>query len=436
MRKYVLFFFLFIIYLSSFSSEKARIASQEKPQPVKTTVIKTDSGWQLLRDGKPYYINGVGGHGYLQKAKEYGANSIRTWSTTNLKDHLDSAYRHGLTVCVGLWAQHERHGFDYDDEAAVAKQLKQFTALVKKYKGHPAILMWGIGNEVDLFYTNTNVWYAIQDIAKMVHEVDPYHPTMTVTAGIKEADVKLISERCPDIDILGINTYGGITALPQQVRDYGWKGPYVVAEWGPHGHWEVEKTKWGAPIEQTSGQKADAYEQAYQVITGDKEKCIGSYVFVWGNKQETTPTWYGLFLNTGEESEVMDRLVKGWSGKTRSNQAPRIKGTIEFNNSGGLLNTRYLQGAVIKASVNVTDPDGDPLTYKWVVMPESTDIKAGGDFEETPDPIEGLIVEQEGGKVVLNTPEKPGSYRLFMYAFDGNGNVATANVPFYIDTNQ
>lgn len=407
--------------------------AQEKELPIKTTLEKTDAGWQLLRNGEPYYVKGVGGNGYLHKANQYGANSMRTWSTTNLKDYLDSAQANNLTVCVGLWVGHERHGFDYDDEEAVAKQLKKFTALVKKYKDHPSILMWGIGNEVDLFYKNTKVWYAIQDIAKMIHETDPNHPTMTVTAGIDEAEVKLINERCPDIDILGINTYGGITALPKQVRDYGWEGPYMVTEWGPRGHWEVAKTSWDAPIEQTSTQKADAYETAYKIISNDKEKCIGSYVFVWGNKQETTPTWYGLFLNTGEENEVMDRLIKAWSGKEPENHAPHIAGSIEFNNDGSNDAIIYKQGDVIEASVIVTDADNDPLKYKWVIMPESQDIKAGGDFEEAPEPIEGLITKQENGKVIFNSPEKAGPYRLFMYAFDGNNNVATANLPFYIN---
>ena len=46
--------------------------------------------------------------------------------------------------------------------------------------------MWAIGNEVDLFYNNFRVW-DVEEIAKMIKEIDPYHPTMTVTAGIDPA---------------------------------------------------------------------------------------------------------------------------------------------------------------------------------------------------------------------------------------------------------
>ncbi|MDB2613231.1 hypothetical protein N9Y89_00135 [bacterium] len=39
-------------------------------------IVKKDNGYQLLRGGEPYYVKGVGGLEYLEKAKEYGANSF------------------------------------------------------------------------------------------------------------------------------------------------------------------------------------------------------------------------------------------------------------------------------------------------------------------------------------------------------------------------
>ena len=50
-----------------------------------------------------------------------GANSVRTWSTDGAGDILDEAPRHGLTVTVGIWLGHERHGFDYGNAEAVAR---------------------------------------------------------------------------------------------------------------------------------------------------------------------------------------------------------------------------------------------------------------------------------------------------------------------------
>ena len=39
---------------------------------------------------------------------------------------------------------------DYNNEYAVKGQIEYLKNEVLKYKDHPALLVWGIGNEVDL----------------------------------------------------------------------------------------------------------------------------------------------------------------------------------------------------------------------------------------------------------------------------------------------
>jgi hypothetical protein len=46
--------------------------------------------------------------------------------------------------------------------------------------------------------------------------------------------------------------------------------------------------------------------------------------------------------------------------------------------------------------------------------------------------MEGLLRPGERGAAVLKAPEAEGAYRLFVYVTDGNNNVATANLPFYV----
>ncbi len=76
---------------------------------------------------------------------------------------------------LGLWVQHERHGFDYNNKVKVKSQLDNFRKEVNKYKNHPSLLIWVIGNEYELNYTNTKVWAAVNDIDKMIHEEDVNH---------------------------------------------------------------------------------------------------------------------------------------------------------------------------------------------------------------------------------------------------------------------
>jgi len=92
--------------------------------PAQTVELSKKGGkFQLLRDGKPYSIRGVGGDTQLSELAAAGGNSIRTWSAKGLESLLDKAHKNGLSVCVGMWLGHERHGFDYQNEAAVLKQL-------------------------------------------------------------------------------------------------------------------------------------------------------------------------------------------------------------------------------------------------------------------------------------------------------------------------
>ena len=95
----------------------------------------------------------------------------------------------------------------------------------------------------------------------------------------------------------------------------------MITEWGPTGWWERPKTSWGAPVEQTSSQKCTVIERRYLQNILEPEACMGSFVFLWGQKEERTPTWFGLFVESGVEGlpldgqptpavEVMERLWK------------------------------------------------------------------------------------------------------------------------------
>ena len=110
--------------------------------------------------------------------------------------------------------------------------------------------------------------------------------------------MNLVKTRAPDLDFLSFQMYYDIINLPKYLREAAWDKPYIVTEWGATGHWECGKTAWGAPIENDSTTKADLYEKRFRaVIESDQKLCLGSYVFLWGNKQERTPTWYGMFLD-------------------------------------------------------------------------------------------------------------------------------------------
>jgi hypothetical protein len=399
-------------------------------QPVKVKVEATKDGYTLVRNYKPYFIKGAGGTSYTDRLAQYGGNSIRTWGTRDGQKVLDDAQKLGLTVTMGLDVARERHGFNYDDTAAVHKQLEHLRQEVIKYRNAPALLIWGIGNELNLDYKNPKVWNAVNEIAEMIHREDPNHPVTTMLAGVNNQVVAYIKERCPAIDLLSVQVYGGLASVPKQLRDAGWERPYMVTEWGPTGHWEGPQTPWKASVEETSSEKAAVYKSRYEASVKQDKHCLGSYVFLWGQKQERTPTWYGLYTETGEESEVVDVMQYLWTGSYPKNRAPHLSSFLVDGKKA--TDGVYLQpGKTYPIALAVQDPDRDVLTTRWELLPESTDLKQGGDHESRPQPIPGLVTGT-GRQTSLKVPEKEGAYRLFVYVTDGHNNVATANIPFYV----
>lgn len=416
-------------------------AAEPKPQAGQTAKVEVrhlGDRYQLTVNGQPFYVRGAGlEFGNQEKLAAHGGNSFRTWRTENGQASgqavLDRALRNGLFVTMGLEVARERHGFDYNDPAAVARQLAEIKAEVLKYRNHPAMLLWGIGNELNLNAKNPKVWDAVNEISKMIHEVDPNHPTMTMLAGIWPELIREIKARAPDLDLIGIQSYADIVNLPKYLRESNWTGPYLVTEWGATGHWEVGKTQWDAPLENDSTTKADWYLKRYQaVIEPDQKQCLGSYVFLWGQKQERTPTWYGMFLESGEETATVDTMHFIWNGAWPANRSPRL---VRFTLDGKTAtdNVRLKPGQKVAARAEIQDPDRDTLAYSWEVMDESTATTTGGDFEHRPKGYKELVAPANKAEVTLTAPARAGGYRLFVYGLDGKGHAAHANIPFLVE---
>lgn len=390
---------------------------------------KTDTGWQLLRDGKPYFIRGAGGNTGLKEMVAAGANSLRTWGSDDIDDLLDEAHALDLSVSVGIWLGHERHGFDYNDEAQVKAQLENARKAVMRYKDHPAVLLWGVGNEMEGFDTGDNptIWKAVNDIASMIKELDPAHPTMVVTAEIGGERISNIEKYGSAIDIHGINSYGGSASIPERYRTKGATKPYILTEFGPPGEWEVTKNDWGAAYELTSTEKAQRYKNIYQQgVLSTPDLALGSYVFIWGYKMEATATWFGMFLPDGSPLAAVDVMTEMWSGQPPKNLAPVIKPLIVKGD------TQLDPGTELEVMSEISDSEAGEVNVRWVLRRELQGEQIGGDYRAMIPDIEDAIIESRTDRAVIRMPEEPGPYRLFLYAYDDTGKAATANVPLLV----
>jgi hypothetical protein len=159
--------------------------------------------------------------------------------------------------------------------------------------------------------------------------------------------------------------------------------------------------------------------------------CLGGYAFVWGQKQERTPTWYGMFIKSGEASATVDELTKYWTGKYPDNRAPQVD-SLKLEGKNAVENVYVKPGVAITAKVFAVDPDNDPLTFQWFILSEVKVRSAGGAHEAEPEKVTMDILSDNYMELVFKSPAAEGEYRLFCYAFDGNNKVGTANFPFYV----
>jgi hypothetical protein len=389
--------------------------------------------WELLVNGRPFYVRGAGlEKGDVEQLAARGGNAFRTWRSDEGKALLDRAKRNGLFVALGLDVRPERHGFDYGDTAAVAKQLEGLRAQVRRFRGHPALLAWVVGNELNLEGKDPRVWDAVEQAARMIHAEDPDHPVLTTLAGFDPKVVAEVMARAPSLDLVGIQLYGDIVQLPKQLAASGWSKPYIVTEWGPTGHWESPKTPWDAPVEQDSTRKAAGLLSRYRnVIAADTRQGLGSFVFLWGQKQERTPTWYGLFLPGGESTAGVDAMHHAWTGAWPANRAPAIT-PMQLDGHGAEEGVVLAPGQAVHARVDVRDPDGDAVDLRWTLREETRATTIGGDREDVPATVPTRNAKPDGSGLRFTAPRAPGDYRLFVEVRDGQGHAAHANLPFRV----
>lgn len=394
--------------------------------------------WSLYRNKKPYFIKGAHGSTHLDWLKQMGGNSFIAYEKELSDSLLNLADSLALTVSVVLDVGPVRFPKNnYRDPVFVMNQRNRIKQVVKKYYNHPAILFWIVGNELHLVKRKNRIlWKEVNEISKMIHSIDPYHPTTTVIAAYPTKSYETVQLKLftPDIDFLSVAMYDG-ARLRRESESYVWgiNGPFLVTEWAGKPYWAYQRTEWDAIIEQNSTKNtAEFYHNYYLIFEQNKEKCMGGYVFFWGQKQERTHTVFSLILDDKYKTQIFEGLQDLWSGTNPDNWCPRID---TFFIEGYMPENHYMEReSEYTAIIKSHDPDHDPLLIKWELRTEGYYRgKTGGEPERITDIIsmsDTLLPYKENFS--FKTPEKEGQYRLFVYVYDDHDYVATANIPLYV----
>lgn len=385
--------------------------------------------WALEVNGKPFYVKGVGvgaavgrgGEDYLKLAQELGANAVRTWGTDQgTQSYLDTALKYGLMVDAGIWLNYvsETGECSYiNDTGYKEKKIKEITDYVTRFKDHPALLMWNVGNEAIYFTKDEKEKISLskflEEMVQLVHKLDPNHPVLYTSADVTA--IPYIEKYVPSLDIFGMNIYGSIRVSNTKWDKSTLNIPYIVTEYGPLGPWAVKKDKNGISIEQPEQAKAASYRNMTHEIMNFKGYNLGGFVFHLGETSQESLTWWNLNYKMLKKPSFWE-IYKIYRGGRPLNLPPRIT-RFELSKIN-----KISPGETINISAEASDNDSNPLDYSFTLTTAYEGILRYYVNEEVP-----AKFVCEGIKFKLVAPDKKGLYRVYLIVNDGNGNVAAAN---------
>jgi hypothetical protein len=250
--------------------------------------------------------------------------------------------------------------FDWvNDEAGKQKQMDAALTVVAKYKDHPAVLCWGIGNEVTLNIATEpeKVAYAkyLQKICVEVKKLDPKHPVASVSAWT--TDWQYWRDYVPAIDLYGANVYGySVYALPGELKRLNITKPFFLGEFGAMGEWEAKADANDVKGEPSDKEKYEIFANAW---TGVKEKSgpqfIGGFMFNFGDELNFAGEWLNFFCGDAFRPSYWGAR-KAFTGKDPVNYPPAIETFIIRDPLAA-----HPAKSWVDARVDATDKEGKSL---------------------------------------------------------------------------
>lgn len=253
-------------------------------------VVKV-SGRHVLVGDKPYLIKGVcynpvskGSHQRnfdqldrdLLLMKEAGINAVRVYSPIDDKAVLDKFAAADIRVITG---------FGYNQNGYFDILSGSFIDYVEKYKSHPAILFWELGNEYNYhpewFDGDIINWYtALNDAAAQIHRIDPSHPAATAHGELPDSLALAIS---PEVDIWGMNVYRWDS--PEEIF-HQWRAesdkPMYLSEAGADSYMAVSRDGYDEGENQRA--QANAVKHILHDVFQNTDVCSGVALFSFADE--------------------------------------------------------------------------------------------------------------------------------------------------------
>ncbi len=249
-----------------------------------------------------------------------GVNTITGWDSDKGYEQdkfdeltLDTANQFGIGVVLPIYMPPDA---DYTDPVTVSALTDYARTKVLRFRNHPAVRMWGVGNEVmnnmatsDTYQPFLNAYMGIIDA---VHQLDPNHPVIYREA--EDDYVPLIVQTLQASGdmrpwfLYGENIYDK-PAGPVLDRwpTYGLDRPLFVSEFGTEGR--------------TPADRAAGYASMWRDIRGHADWVAGGAPYAWTTAgPEPTDNKWGLMDKNGWPVDgTFNALQQLWRADPRSN---------------------------------------------------------------------------------------------------------------------
>ena len=293
-----------------------RTPPAERVGPTEVGITRDATGFIYRVNGQPESVRGMGYNPQMTSLSvqdrravlerdfaamhSVGVNTVFGWEPAEFDGLLlDVADQYGLGVAVPYDIDFTA---DLTDPAVRAAARAEVLSLVERYRQHPALRMWAVGNEV-LQRTVPPTWCSpesfddasvarARSLARFILELtdavqtDPHHPVIyreseeSYTSWLTEAWAEIPAER-PWL-IYGVNAYTArLGEIINSVPGRGIDGPVLVSEFAP---WEGER-----------GARSSGLRELWKQIQAREPRVIGAAVYVWyADGPETIDQRYGL----------------------------------------------------------------------------------------------------------------------------------------------
>lgn len=296
-----------------------------------------NGSYSYLVNGQPQLMVGMGYNPiygrlpYDQRGGRYeadfklmcqaGINTITGWDADKGYEQdtfdeltLDAANKYGIGVVMPFYLPAKG---DYTDQHLLDDRWAAAQAKIAKYKNHPALRMWGVGNEVMVdmapaMYPAFMSFYL--HLIDLFHATDPNHPVIYREA--EDVSVPVIAQALQDSGDMrpwfqyGMNIYNhDPSALLANWPNYDLNRPLFISEFG---------TQAATPADRAQG-----YASMWRSIRSFPDYVLGGAPYAWstGGPESTDKIWGLMDANSQPVDGTLSALSQLWRADPQANHS-------------------------------------------------------------------------------------------------------------------